>query len=57
MSLVRVNKYVKDKTVAKGSGVLPDYPVELTRQDLIDSRDTQLNEALRQINKKSKKEK
>ncbi len=57
LSLVRVNKYVKDKTVAKGSGVLPDYPVELTRQDLIKSQDTQLNEALRQINKKSKKEK
>ncbi|OJJ14628.1 hypothetical protein BKI52_42115 [marine bacterium AO1-C] len=49
MSLVQINKFVKDKTAPLGSGVLPDHAIELTREDLIKSKDTQLNYALQLI--------
>lgn len=35
----------------KGRGVIPDYPVELTKEDLLNGRDTQLEFALELIRK------
>ena len=55
MSLVRVNKYVKDNKVPKGRGVLPHYKIELTLQDLIRSQDSQLNFILRKIKEQKQK--
>ena len=52
MSMVQVNKFVKDKTAPLGKGVLPDHAVELTPEDLIKSKDTQLNYTLQLIEKK-----
>lgn len=52
LSLVKVNHYVKDKTVPKGSGILPDFEVKLSQQDLIQGVDRQLDYALQQLKKK-----
>ncbi|MEM6735995.1 MAG: S41 family peptidase [Bacteroidota bacterium] len=52
MSYVKVKKYVKDETVKKGTGVIPDVEVNLTVQDLIKGKDSQLDYVLKQINKK-----
>lgn len=49
---VKINRFVKDKTVKKGSGILPNKEVHLTVQDLIKGRDSQLDYVLKQINKK-----
>ena len=50
LSFVRINKYVADNTVAKGSGVLPDHEVPLTVKDLIEGKDTQLDFAIKHFN-------
>ncbi|MEL6812134.1 MAG: S41 family peptidase [Bacteroidota bacterium] len=49
MSFVKVEKNVRDQTVNKGSGVLPDIEVQLTVEDLIQERDSQLEYILRLI--------
>lgn len=54
MSFVKVRKTTKDKSVKKGSGVLPDFEVNLTIDDLIDGRDSQLDFVLNQIAKKDR---
>ena len=51
MSFVKINHYVTDNTVAKGRGVLPDSIVHLTVQDLIESKDSQLDYAVKCIQK------
>lgn len=52
ISFVKVKKHVNDKTVKKGTGVLPDVEVQLTVQNLIEGRDSQLDYVLKQIEKK-----
>jgi hypothetical protein len=52
ISFVKISRYVKDKTVRKGSGILPDIQVPLTVQELIEGKDSQLDFVLKQINKK-----
>ncbi|WP_124980987.1 S41 family peptidase [Nonlabens xiamenensis] len=49
ISFVQIERYVKDHTVEKGSGILPDIEILLTKQDLIDGKDSVLDEALRLI--------
>lgn len=48
-SFVGITRYTKNKTVKKGSGVLPDTKIQLTVEDLIDGKDSQLDHVLRQI--------
>ena len=50
ISFVNISRFVNDKTVEKGSGILPDFRVLLTVQDLIEGRDSQLNYAVKRIN-------
>nr|WP_281502439.1 S41 family peptidase [Arenibacter sp. S6351L] len=52
---VKIDKYVLDKTVPKGSGVLPDIEVELTVEDLIDGIDSQLDYIVKHLIEKQKK--
>ena len=49
MSFVKVKKNVKDQTVKKGSGIMPDVEIPLTLKDLIEKKDNQLDYVLRQI--------
>lgn len=51
-SFVGISRYTKNKTVNKGSGILPDAEVPLTVQDLIDGKDGPLDYVLRQIEDK-----
>lgn len=51
MSLVKINHYVEDTAIPKGSGVLPDVEVNLTVQDLIAGTDTQLDYVIKEIHK------
>ncbi|RIH65272.1 hypothetical protein D1164_11870 [Mariniphaga sediminis] len=51
MSFVKINHYVTDNTIAKGRGVLPDNIVHLTVQDLIESKDSQLDYVIKCIQK------
>ena len=51
LSLVKINHFVLDKSVQKGSGVLPDVEVNLTQEDLINGKDSQLDYIIKQINK------
>jgi len=48
---VKITRYVKNKTVNKGSGVLPDIQVPSTIQDLIEGRDSQLDYVLKLVTK------
>jgi hypothetical protein len=52
MSFVKIDKYVSDKSVPKGSGILPDKEVTLTVEDLINGVDSQLDYVVKQIRKK-----
>ncbi len=52
MSLVKIKKYVKNETVKKGTGVLPDIEIKLTIQDLIEGKDSQLDYILKEIRNK-----
>ncbi len=52
LPLVKINRFVNDKTVKKGSGIIPDEKVPLTVQDLIQARDSQLDYVLKQISRK-----
>ncbi len=52
ISFVKINRYVKDKTVKKGRGILPDIEIPLTVQSLIKGRDSQLDYIIKQINNK-----
>ena len=49
ISFVKINRFIKDETVNKGSGILPDEEVKLTVSDLIEGRDSQLDYVLKQI--------
>ncbi len=49
ISFVKVNRFVKDKTVKRGYGILPNTAVPLSVQDLIEGRDSQLEHVLDQI--------
>lgn len=51
ISLVKINHYVQDKSVPKGTGVIPDVEVKLTRQNLIEGKDSQLDYVLKEIQK------
>ena len=55
MPFVHIDKYVRDKSVPKGSGILPDIEVEQTVEDLIEGIDTQLDYILKHLNEKQKK--
>ena len=46
---VKIDKYVQDHSVPKGSGILPDFKVSLTVQDLVNGRDPQLHFVLAKI--------
>lgn len=46
---VKIDKYVRDHTVPKGAGILPDAEANLTVQDLIAGRDPQLHYVLTAI--------
>lgn len=52
MSFVKVEKFVLDQSVPKGSGVLPDEEVSLTVEDLIAGRDGQLDHVLQQLGRR-----
>lgn len=52
MSFVKIEKYVLDNSIPKGSGILPDEEVTLTVKDLIKGTDSQLNYTVKQIRKK-----
>lgn len=49
---VKINRFVTDKTIKKGRGIVPDNEVHLTVQDLIQRRDSQLDYVLKQIDNK-----
>lgn len=49
---VKIDKYVSDKSVTKGSGILPDKEVILTVEGLIKGTDSQLDFVVKQISKK-----
>ncbi|WP_299441241.1 S41 family peptidase [uncultured Aquimarina sp.] len=49
MSMEKITHYVKDTTLPKGSGVIPDRTVQLSLQDLIKGKDSQLDYILRLI--------
>jgi hypothetical protein len=51
MPFVKIDKYVLDNTVPKGSGIIPDIEIPLTIRDLIDGKDSQLDYVVKQINK------
>jgi len=51
VSLVKINHFVKDKSIPKGSGVLPDVEINLTQQDLINGTDSQLDYIIKRIKK------
>ncbi|MDF9797894.1 hypothetical protein OKW21_003157 [Catalinimonas alkaloidigena] len=51
MSFVKINHYVTDNRIAKGSGVIPDIEVKLSVQDLIEGKDSQLDYVVKTIQK------
>ena len=52
ISFVKISRYGKDQTIEKGSGIVPDIEIPLKIKDLIDRNDSQLDYALKLINKK-----
>jgi hypothetical protein len=52
LSLIRINHYVKDNSVPKGSGILPDFEINLTQKDLINGKDLQLDYVVKKIGEK-----
>jgi hypothetical protein len=51
ISLLKINHYIKDKSLPKGSGVLPGIEINLTQQDLIKGTDSQLDYIVKRIKK------
>lgn len=51
LTLVKINHYVKDSSVKKGSGILPDTEINLTQQDLINGTDSQLDYIIKRLKK------
>ncbi len=51
MPFVKIDKYVLDNSVPKGSGILPDIEIPLTIRDLIDGKDSLLDYVVKRINK------
>ncbi len=49
LSLVKINHYVKDNSVQKGNGILPDIEINLTQKDLINGTDSQLDYIIKRI--------
>lgn len=52
MPFVKIDKYVLDNSVPKGSGILPDIEIPLTIKDLIDGKDSQLDYVVKRIDNK-----
>lgn len=52
ISFVKINRFVKNKTIKKGSGILPDEEVHLTVRDLTKGKDSQLDYILKKIQNK-----
>ncbi len=52
LPFVKIDKYVSDKSVPKGSGILPDKEVTLTIEDLVKGTDSQLDYVVKLICKK-----
>lgn len=52
MPFVKIDKFVLDNSVPKGSGILPDIEVTLTVNDLIEGKDSQLDYTVNHINHK-----
>jgi len=51
ISFVKMSRFSKDKTVKKGSGVLPDIKINLTQHNLINGTDGQLDYIVKEIKK------
>lgn len=51
MSFVKIDKYVLDSVVPKGSGIVPDIEIVLTVQDLIAGKDSQLDYVVKRISR------
>ncbi|MBK6265512.1 hypothetical protein JKA74_10725 [Marivirga sp. S37H4] len=51
ISLIKINHYVRDESVPKGKGVIPDIEIKLTPQDLIEGKDSQLDYVINEIPK------
>lgn len=51
MPFVKIDKYVLDNIVPKGSGIIPDMEVALTVEDLINGKDSQLDFIVKHIRK------
>lgn len=51
ISFVKISRYTKDKTVKKGSRIMPDIEIPLTVKDLINKNNSQLDYVIKQINK------
>ena len=51
MPFVKIDKYVLDYSVPKGSGIIPDVEVALTVEDLIYGKDRQLDFIVKHISK------
>ncbi len=49
MSMVRVQNFVKDKTIPKGSGTIPDQYIDLSVENLIEGKDPLLDYLFRLI--------
>ncbi len=47
---VKIDKYVLDNSIPKGSGILPDIEITQTIKDLINGRDSQLDYIMKRIN-------
>lgn len=49
MPFVKIEKYVLDNSIAKGSGIIPDKEITLTIKDLINGVDSQMDYVIKQI--------
>ncbi len=49
ISFMKINRYIIDKTVKKGTGILPDTQIPFTIKDLIEGKDNQLDYIIKQI--------
>ena len=52
MSLVKIDKYVIDKSFPKSCGILPDIEIPFNVQDLTEGKDSQLDYMVKQISMK-----
>lgn len=52
LSFAKINRYIKDKNIRKGSGIPPDKKILLSVQNLIEGRDVQLDYLIKLIQNK-----